>query len=134
MVPSASYGQVLGDRSVKAQTGWANWSQDYPHPADFIDVLLNPDNVRAKGNTNLTYNQADRALARKIDQLSRQQLTESTKRGWAALDREIQAKAYWAPYGTRRQSTFFSDRMDFQSCRGDDWPVAAHDWAQFCLK
>jgi hypothetical protein len=53
---------------------------------------------------------------------------------WAALDRYAQQQAYWGIYATRKQSTFFSDRMNFQNCKGDDWPLATHDWGRFCLK
>jgi hypothetical protein len=56
------------------------------------------------------------------------------KKQWADLDREIQEKAYGAIYGTRRQTTFFSERMDFENCKGDEYAVGTHDWSQFCLK
>ena len=56
------------------------------------------------------------------------------RRSGPQLDRYAQQQAYWATYATRKQSTFFSDRMDFQHCKGDDWPLATHDWARFCLK
>jgi peptide/nickel transport system substrate-binding protein len=120
---------------VKAQTGWANWFQDYPHPADFIDVLLNPDNVVGTGNNNYSYNAKDKELARKINAAKTEPvLTDEVKDQWAEIDREIQEKSYWALYGTRKQTTFFSERMDFENCKGDDYAVGTHDWAQFCLK
>jgi peptide/nickel transport system substrate-binding protein len=134
IIPAETYFATIGDRSVKAQTGWANWFQDYPHPANFIDVLLNPDKVVATGNNNYSYNADDRELADKINALLPQQITDETKEQWADIDRYVQEKAYWGTYGTRKQSTFFSDRMDFEGCKGDDWPVGTHDWAQFCLK
>ena len=129
-----SYFPTVGDPSVHAQTGFANWTADYPHPADFIDNLLNPNNVTAANNQNLAQNTADKGFATRIDAVAAQQLTPRTEREWAALDRYAQQQAYWAVYGTRRQSTFFSTRMDFKNCKGDDWPLATHDWARFCLK
>lgn len=134
IISDETYIETIGKRAVKAQTGWASFQQDYPHPADFLDVLLNPGNVRADGNSNFAYNASDRQLGTQIDALAGRQLTPATEKQWAAIDRAVQRKAYWAPYGTRRQSTFFSERMDFENCKGDDWPVASHDWAQFCLK
>jgi peptide/nickel transport system substrate-binding protein len=134
IIPAETYFSTIGDRSTKAQTGWANWFQDYPHPADFIDVLVNPDNVGATGNNNYSYNAKDKELARKINEASAQpELTDEVKAQWAALDREIQQKAYWAPYGNRKQATFMSERMDFENCKGEH-PVWTHDWSQFCLK
>jgi peptide/nickel transport system substrate-binding protein len=133
-VPAETYFATIGDRSLHAQIGWANWFEDYPHPADFIDIPLNPSKIVATGNNNYSYNAADRGLAARINSASTRQLTPATQRTWAAIDREIQRKAYWALYGNARASTFMSERMDFAGCRGDDWPLAGHDWAQFCVK
>jgi peptide/nickel transport system substrate-binding protein len=135
IIAASTYFTTVGDRSTKAQTGWYNWFQDYPHPSDFIDVLQNPDNVKATGNNNLQYNAKDEELAQKINAASAEpELTDEVKKQWADIDREIQEKAYGAIYGTRKQTTFFSDRMDFENCKGDNYAVGTHDWAQFCLK
>jgi peptide/nickel transport system substrate-binding protein len=135
IIAASTYFTTIGDRSVKAQTGWANWFQDYPHPADFIDVLLNPDKVVATGNNNYSYNAKDKELARKINAAAQEPvLTDAVKKQWADIDREVQQKAYWGLYGTRKQTTFFSERMDFENCKGDNFAVGTHDWAQFCLK
>jgi peptide/nickel transport system substrate-binding protein len=133
-VAADPYFSLVGDPSVKAQTGFANWSADYPHPADFIDNLLNPDGISKVNNINLSQNGSDRGFAQRINALAAQQLNRRTEQGWAALDRYAQQQAYWAVYATRKQSTFFSTRMDFAHCKGDDWPLATHDWARFCLK
>jgi peptide/nickel transport system substrate-binding protein len=133
-IAAQTYFTTIGDRSLKAQTGWSNWTEDYPHPADFIDVLLNPDNVVATGNNNYSYNASDTGYANRINAVAAKPLTSQTEKDWAALDRYAQQQAYWGIYGTRKQSTFFSDRMDFQNCKGDDWPLATHDWGRFCLK
>jgi peptide/nickel transport system substrate-binding protein len=135
IIAASTYFTTVGDRGTKAQTGWYNWFQDYPHPADFIDILQNPDNVKATGNNNVQYNAKDKELARKINAAAAEpELTDEVKKQWADIDREIQEKAYGAIYGTRKQSTFFSDRIDFENCKGDNYAVGTHDWAQFCLK
>ena len=119
---------------MKAQTGWYNWFQDFPHPADFIDTLLNPDNVVATGNNNLSYNAADKQLAKQINAADEQPvLTDEVKKQWGDIDREVQEKAYWAIYGNREQSTFFSTRMNFADCKGEHL-VYTSDWSMFCLK
>ena len=135
IIAASTYFTTVGDRGTKAQTGWYNWFQDYPHPADFLDVLQNPDNVKATGNNNVQYNVKDKELARKINAAAAEpELTDEVKQQWAEIDREVQEKAYGAIYGTRKQSTFFSDRMDFENCKGDNYAVGTHDWGQFCLK
>jgi peptide/nickel transport system substrate-binding protein len=133
-IAAADYFPAVGDRSLRAQTGFANWTEDYPHPADFIDGLLNPDNITATNNNNLSYNASDAGFAKRINAVAARPLTAQTKKEWAALDRYAQQQAYWGVYATRKQSTFFSDRMNFKDCKGDDWPVATHDWGRFCLK
>jgi peptide/nickel transport system substrate-binding protein len=133
-IAAADYFPAVGDRSLRAQTGFANWTEDYPHPADFIDGLLNPDNITATNNNNLSYNASDTGFAKRINAVAAQPLNTRTKKEWAALDRYAQQQAYWGVYATRKQSTFFSDRMNFKDCKGDDWPLATHDWGRFCLK
>lgn len=134
IVPAETYFTTIGNRSVKAQTGWANWFQDYPHPSDFIDILLNPDRVVATGNNNYSYNADDKQLAKMINDLNAEpQLTDAVKAKWAAVDKYVQEKAYWAIYGNRKQSTFMSSRMDFANCKGEH-SVYTNDWSEFCLK
>jgi peptide/nickel transport system substrate-binding protein len=133
-IAAADYFGAVGDRSLKAQTGFANWTEDYPHPADFIDGLLNPDNATATNSNNLSYNASNTGFASRINVVAAKPLNAQTEKEWAALDRYAQQQAYWGVYATRKQSTFFSDRMDFQNCKGDDWPLATHDWGRFCLK
>ena len=83
-MPATVYFATVGDRSLKAQTGWANWFQDYPHPSNFIDTLLNPRRVVATGNNNYSYNAKDKELADKIDALSAEpELTDEVEKGWA---------------------------------------------------
>jgi peptide/nickel transport system substrate-binding protein len=134
LVPGETYFTTVGDRSLKAQTGWYNWFQDYPHPADFIDILLNPNNIRATGNNNVSYNAGDTKLARMIEALNKEsELTDDVQKRWGEVDRYVQEQAYWAMYGNRKQSTFFSERLDFGNCKGEH-SVYTHDWHQFCVK
>jgi peptide/nickel transport system substrate-binding protein len=133
IVPAETYFATIGDRKLKVQTGWANWSQDYPHPADFIDVLLNPDRVVSTGNNNYSYNASDKKFASEINAVSKLPIDAASEKQWAAIDREAQEKAYWAVYGTRKQTNFYSTRMD-PKCAGGYWPAATSDLAQLCLK
>jgi peptide/nickel transport system substrate-binding protein len=134
LVPAETYFTTIGNRSVKAQTGWANWYQDYPHPADFIDILLNPDRVVATGNNNYSYNASDKKLATMINALNaKPELTPDVINQWAAVDKYVQEQAYWGIYGNRKASTFMSDRMDFANCKGEH-AVWTADWSEFCLK
>jgi peptide/nickel transport system substrate-binding protein len=133
-IPAEEYFVTIGTRKNRPQTGWANWYQDYPHPSDFIDILLNPDNVVDVGNNNYTYNANDKKLADMINELNREpELTDDVIKRWGEVDRYIQEQAYWAIYGNRKQTTFFSERMDFENCTGEH-PVWTHHWGLFCRK
>lgn len=135
VISSNTYYDTLGTRSLHPQTGYANFYQDYPHPANFMDGLVDPDNVVATGNTNLAYNAGDRRLAKMISDLEEEpELTPDVLKRWGDVDRYVQRQALMAIYGNREQATFFSERMDFENCRGDDHAVYAHDWHEFCLK
>ncbi len=134
IVSAETYFATVGNRDTKAQTGWANWFQDYPHPSNFIDVLVNPNKVVESGNNNYSYNAADKELGAKIDKLNAEpELTDEVLKQWAAVDREIQEKAYWGMYGNRKQVTFMSERMDFENCKGES-VLTTHDYSRFCLK
>jgi peptide/nickel transport system substrate-binding protein len=134
IISAETYFATIGNRKTKAQTGWANWFQDYPHPSNFIDVLVNPNKVVESGNNNYSYNAADKELGAKIDKLNGEpELTPEVLKQWAEVDREIQEKAYWAIYGNRKQTTFMSERMDFENCKGES-VTTNHDWSRFCLK
>jgi len=133
-VPGETYFSTIGDRSLHPQTGWNNAASDYPHPANFIDVNLNPTNVTATGNVNTSYNAHDSKLAEMIAELNREpELTAEAQERWGEVDRYIQEQAYWAVFGNRKESTFFSERMDFENCKGLH-ATYTHDWHQFCLK
>jgi hypothetical protein len=52
---------------------------------------------------------------------------------WEALNEYLVDKAYLAPYGYRKLSTFMSERMNFADCTPIS-PVIYNDYSQWCLK
>ena len=44
-----------GTKGEPFDAALAGWNQDYPDPYDFIDVLLNGNNIHAANNNNLAY-------------------------------------------------------------------------------
>jgi hypothetical protein len=88
----------------------------------------------ATGNNNYSYNTKDKKLAAMINAVVKEpELTDAVKDKWAAIDLYVQQQAYWAIYGNRKQSTFFSDRLNFDDCKGIS-AIYTHDWSRFCLK
>ena len=126
------YFEQVGLERTKAQTGFTDWYQDYPHPGDFIDVLLSTRSLQ----TEVTNNQgfvSDPELDKKLDEL-RPLTPEEGAETWGELDEYVvNEKAHVLPYGYEESSSFFSERMDAENCAGIH-PVYKNDWLLFCLK
>jgi len=93
------YWTTVGNQATKAQIGFADWFQDYPHPLDWIDVLLNGTRITQTHNNN--YADFDvPAINNGIAQLKKQPtLTPQVNAGWATLANTIMKNyAPWAPY------------------------------------
>jgi peptide/nickel transport system substrate-binding protein len=48
------YFQTIGNQATRAQIGISSWYQDYPHPLDWFDVLLNGQRITPTHNNNLS--------------------------------------------------------------------------------
>ena len=112
IVSAVVYWTTIGNRATKAQIGFADWFQDYPHPLDWFDVLLNGDRITATRNRN--YSNADvREINEKIDELrARPELDDEVNAQWAEVDRMVMEKALWAPYVNRSFTDFLGQDVD----------------------
>jgi peptide/nickel transport system substrate-binding protein len=92
-------------------TGWSNWVEDYPHPNDFFQPLLDGESIAPTNNTN--WAQIDvPALNAKIAKLGAEVLGPEQEAEYAALDREYMEEAPWAPYGNLAATTFVASDVD----------------------
>ncbi len=115
VINSAVYWTTVGNQATKAQIGFADWFQDYPHPLDWFDVLLNGDRITDTHNNNYA-NFDDKAVNAKIDALKKEPtLTDAVNTQWAAVDNTIMEQAPWAPFMNRQFTDFFNSDMDL-SC------------------
>ena len=46
---------AAGQKGANFDAALAGWNQDYPDPYDFLDVLLNGNNIHDSNNNNLAY-------------------------------------------------------------------------------
>ncbi|MFN8163781.1 MAG: ABC transporter substrate-binding protein [Solirubrobacterales bacterium] len=107
-----NYFAVIGNESTpELDAGWANWFQDYPHPNDFFQPMLDEESITPTNATNLA-RFADPALSAKIEKLAEEPLGPEQEAEYAALDREFMEAAPWVPYGTSTSSTFVSSAID----------------------
>lgn len=128
------YFSAIGSRKTKAQIGFDDWFQDFPHPADFISNLLTTAAAQSSPSFNNGFvsdphidSEVNRLIAFPPEKVASQ---------WAALDKYINdpQHAYVAPYGNEEDTAFYSTRMNVKQCSG--WPNLVHrvDWSLLCLK
>jgi peptide/nickel transport system substrate-binding protein len=126
------YFEQVGLRRTRAQTGFTNWYQDYPHPGDFFEALLSSEALESE----VTFNQgfvSDPQIDRALDEL-RGERPEEVAEEWGELDEYVvNEKSYLVPYGYEESTSFFSERMDAENCSGIH-PVWKNDWLLFCKK
>jgi peptide/nickel transport system substrate-binding protein len=110
-LPRSTYYTVIGNLGTKAQTGWARWLEDYPHPLDWFDVLLNGENIVQENNNNYAY-YTNATTNKLIDGLKRAPtLTLAVNKRWADVEKRIMQQAPWAPWSNRTFPEFFSNQM-----------------------
>lgn len=111
VVTAGSYWTTIGNGSTRAQIGFANWVQDYPHPLDWFRLL---DGRTITPTHNSNYANFDVGwVNREIARLTRpKKLTRRVDRRWARLDRQVMRLAPWAPFLNQEGTDFFSRRVD----------------------
>jgi peptide/nickel transport system substrate-binding protein len=112
-IANPDYFGVVSQESVNAQTGFENWFQDFPNPANFYS-LLDPRNNQPGGDFNLS-NVDDPLVLEQLIPLSEAPASElnSLATKWEALDRYVVEQAYVAPFGEQKVPKFYSDRVDY---------------------
>ena len=99
IVNADNYFTVIGNQSTPdLDTGWSDWFEDYPHPNDFFQPLLDGASILPTNNDNFARID-DPKLNEKIAKLGAEQLGPEQEAEYAALDREYMEQAPWAPYG-----------------------------------
>jgi peptide/nickel transport system substrate-binding protein len=110
-LPRSTYYTTIGNRSTNAQTGWSRWLEDYPHPLDWFDVLLNGNNIVQENNNDYAY-YTNGKTNKMIESLKKAPaLTPAVNRRWAAVELAIMKQAPWAPWSNRTFPEFFSKKM-----------------------
>ena len=132
IVADAQYYATVGNLSTKAQTGWLSFSQDFPNPIDFYQ-LLDAKSILPTENHNLSQVN-DPHIQSEIASLGpvpSSQLSSVVGR-WQALDQYTAQKAYMLVFGYDEVPKFFSDKVDFGAAIFH--PVYGNDWSSLRLK
>jgi peptide/nickel transport system substrate-binding protein len=129
--PSGYFAKVASPR-INPQTGFASWFNDFPHPADFYEVVSSGSSTATRGAN----------LGRVDDLFIRQQLAElnllpaqeigSAAGGWRDLEEYTARKAYLAVFATQQVPKLMSERMNFDSAVIH--PLFLSDWSTWSLR
>ena len=127
------YFQTIGNQATKAQAMFTDWYQDYPHPLDWFDVLLNGERITKTHNNNVG-NVKVPAVDKEIDALAKQaQITPAVNDRWAKVDRDLMVTyATTVPYMNKSSTDFFGPKIDM-SCYTFG-VVSYWDYGLSCMK
>ncbi len=133
IVAAAEYPGTIGNiKNVNPQTGWIAFSQDFPNPVDFYQLLdaesINPTENHNLSQVNDPHIQSELAS---LSPVPSSQLSTVTAR-WQALDEYVARKAYLAVIGYDEAPKFTSERIDFGALVFH--PVYGNDWSTLQLK
>jgi peptide/nickel transport system substrate-binding protein len=110
-IDDSVYWDELLNEKTDPQIAFNHFDQDYPEGEDFIDTLLNGQNIVNVGN-NDTSNTNDPMLNRMIDQTKTMPLGPARNAAWARIDNLfMQRDAGWAPFIHLEQPTFVSAHL-----------------------
>jgi peptide/nickel transport system substrate-binding protein len=95
---------------------FTDWYQDYPHPLDWFDVLLNGDRITKTHNNNVG-NVKVASVDKEIEALKKvTAITPAINDRWAKVDRDLMATyATTIPYMNKSSTDFFGPKIDM-SC------------------
>jgi peptide/nickel transport system substrate-binding protein len=136
IIADATYFPTIGNLKLNAQTGFADWNQDFPNPIDFYGILLAGDAIAPTNNQN--FGQVnDPVLNSKVNSLGGLYKLPSTKLAqfagqWQTLDYYVAQKAYTAVFGYASFPKFTSDRIDYSAAVLHE--VYGWDWLTLRLK
>jgi peptide/nickel transport system substrate-binding protein len=130
VIDAGVYFQTVGNDKTKAAIGATNWFQDFPHPANFLFLV---DGATNQPTNNYNYSRVDDPKLNKlIDEVKAAPADGATEQA-AEADKYVVEEAYIAPYGSETNSTFLSERMDFENCVLFH-PLYQNDYSSWCLK
>lgn len=109
VVNSSVYFTTIGAPSLKPQTGFGDWVQDFPNPWDFMQLFA------GNAGSSLNYGYVnDNHYNTTLNTLFQSQ-PESVASQWSALDNYAVGQAYYAAYGHEEFPKFYSNRLNFNT-------------------
>ena len=107
VVNSSVYFTTIGAPSLKPQTGFGDWIQDFPNPWDFMNLFA------GNAGSSLNYGYVNDPHYNSTLNTLFQQQPQSVASQWSALDQYAVNKGYYAAYGHEEFPQFYSNRLVF---------------------
>jgi peptide/nickel transport system substrate-binding protein len=110
------YFQTIGNQATGAEAMFTDWYQDYPHPLDWFDVLLNGQRITKTHNNNVG-NVKVPSVDKEIEALKKvTAITPAINARWEKVDRDLMVTyATTIPYMNKSSTDFFGPKIDM-SC------------------
>jgi peptide/nickel transport system substrate-binding protein len=131
IVASEVYPQTVGNQKTRAQAGFHNWFQDFPHPQNFL-FLVEGRTIQSTNNQNYG-NVDDPQINATLARAGRSTNLDAVADDYAAVDRRLVEQGYVVPYGVAKNTVMYSDRIDADRCTLMH-PVYALDLTRLCLR
>src|SRR6266852_6054462 len=111
LIDESVYYDELLSQKTDPQMALTQFDQDYPEGEDFIDTMLNGENITQIGN-NDTSNTNDPVLNRLIDRTKLMPLGAARNASWARIDKLFMTRdAGWVPIMHRLEPKFVSPKL-----------------------
>ena len=126
IISDDAYFPTIGNAKTKAQTGFADWLMDFPHPSDFY-LLMDCKAIQPVNNQNFS-NVCDpkiQSALTKLNPVPPNKLSTVASQ-WQAIDTYSAKQAYNLVYGEETLPKFFSNKVDFGSAVFH--PLYLNDW------
>jgi ABC-type oligopeptide transport system substrate-binding subunit len=99
-----------GTKGEPLDAALAGWNQDYPDPYDFLDILLNGNNIHEDNNNNLAYFN-NKSINNQLDAANKK-VGPARYSAYGNLDVLISKNyAPWAAYDNRNEREFVAKRV-----------------------
>ena len=109
VVNSSVYFTTIGAPSLKPQTGFGDWVQDFPNPWDFMQLFA------GNAGSSLNYGYVNDAHYNTTLNTLFQSQPAAVESQWTALDNYAVGQAYYAAYGHEQIVKFYSNRLNFNA-------------------
>ena len=131
-IADQTYFPTIGNLKLEAQTGYADWLQDFPFPGDFY-LLLDKNGIQPVNNLNFSQVNdptVQKAIS-KLDAIATSELSAHVSQ-WQALDYYVAQQAYELVYGYPVNPKFASNRVNYKALIVH--PTVGWDWTSIKLK